>query len=379
MMDAIERGQGVKRTDIPLKRIYSDNEWTAIFRRFDHDNDDRISVQDFLHQLHEISDGDLPITVIEKALNEADKNNDNVITLAEFLKLVKKSRQGKSKYGGYFIEYVRRTVPPRTVIVRRINQDLTDGEYEDEYSCYPPPLAMIVISLLEIGIFMYDSATRGYGRFDGPAATALMYNPHRRREAWRFLTYMFVHVGAFHLIVNLAVQILLGLPLEMVHRWWRVVIVYTAGVVAGSLGTSVSDPNVYLAGASGGVYALIAAHIATIIMNWSEMQFAFWQLIIFLLIASLDIGTAVYNRYVLDIDDQVGYAAHLAGAVAGLLVGIYVLRNLQVRRWEKKIWWVAIVIYILLMAAGIIINVAIPSYFPVQYTDEQTKIFQQEH
>lgn len=76
---------------------------------------------------------------------------------------------------------------------------------------------------------------------------------------------------------------------------------------------------------------------------------------------------------------QVGYAAHLAGAVAGLLVGIYVLRNLQVRRWEKKIWWVAIVIYILLMAAGIIINVAIPSYFPVQYTDEQTKIFQQEH
>lgn len=41
---------------------------------------------------------------------------------------------------------------------------------------------------------------------------------------------------------------------------------YLAGVAAGSLATSLTDPKVYLAGASGGVYALIAAHIATIIM-----------------------------------------------------------------------------------------------------------------
>ena len=41
---------------------------------------------------------------------------------------------------------------------------------------------------------------------------------------------------------------------------------YLAGVIAGSLGTSVSDPTVYLAGASGGVYALITAHLASIFM-----------------------------------------------------------------------------------------------------------------
>lgn len=69
-----------------------------------------------------------------------------------------------------------------------------------------------------------------------------------------------------HLLVNLLVQLFLGVPLEMVHRWWRVIIVYLAGVAAGSLATSLTDPKVYLAGASGGVYALIAAHIATIIM-----------------------------------------------------------------------------------------------------------------
>jgi hypothetical protein len=72
--------------------------------------------------------------------------------------------------------------------------------------------------------------------------------------------------SVFHLVVNLLVQVLLGIPLEMVHGWWRVLLVYLAGVVAGSLGTSVSDPRVYLAGASGGVYAIIAAHLATMCM-----------------------------------------------------------------------------------------------------------------
>ena len=43
-----------------------------------------------------------------------------------------------------------------------------------------------------------------------------------------------------------------------------------SGVLAGSLGTSLTDSSTYLAGASGGVYALIAAHLATLLLNWSE-------------------------------------------------------------------------------------------------------------
>lgn len=35
---------------------------------------------------------------------------------------------------------------------------------------------------------------------------------------------------------------------------------------AGSLGTSVFDSNVYLVGASGGVYALLAAHLANVML-----------------------------------------------------------------------------------------------------------------
>lgn len=77
---------------------------------------------------------------------------------------------------------------------------------------------------------------------------------------------MFVHVGVMHIVMNLIVQIFLGVALELVHQWWRVSLVYLAGVLAGAMGTSIANPDVFLAGASGGVYALITAHIATIIL-----------------------------------------------------------------------------------------------------------------
>ncbi|CAH0402903.1 unnamed protein product [Chilo suppressalis] len=232
----------------------------------------------------------------------------------------------------------------------------TECKYDKECSCWPPPVCMILISLVEIVVFCYD-ATQGNTDANGPIAIIFIYNPHKRQEAWRFITYMLVHVGVMHLLFNLLVQIFLGVPLEMMHRWWRVTLVYLAGVAAGSLASSLTDPKVYLAGASGGVYALMAAHIATIIMNWAEMKFAVIQLLVFLLLASVIVGMAVYDRYWRHTAQNIGYVAHLAGAVAGLLVGIGVLRNLEKRKREKRLWWAAVVIYISLMIAGILANI----------------------
>ncbi len=50
----------------------------------------------------------------------------------------------------------------------------------------------------------------------------------------------------------------------------RVALLYMAGVLLGALGASVSEPKKYMLGASAGVYALIAAHLATLILNWNE-------------------------------------------------------------------------------------------------------------
>ena len=59
---------------------------------------------------------------------------------------------------------------------------------------------------------------------------------------------MFVHLSYSHVMVNLFVQIFVGIPLEMSHGSIRVGFLYLAGVFAGSLTSSIAEPRINLAG-----------------------------------------------------------------------------------------------------------------------------------
>ena len=98
----------------------------------------------------------------------------------------------------------------------------------------------------------------------------LCTNYFLRQQIWRYFSYSFVHESASHIAVNAAFELLVGLPLEMTQQTFRIVIVFSTGVLAASLGSSCVDPHDFLAGASGGVYALISAHLASLILNWEE-------------------------------------------------------------------------------------------------------------
>ena len=115
-------------------------------------------------------------------------------------------------------------------------------DYLDEYSCKPPPLFLICISLAQLGVFIWHVITlTNKGQTVGPDGPVyigvLIFDPQKKWEVWRFVTYMFVHSGYFHVAFNLLIQLVLGIPLEMVHRWWRILLIYVCGVAAGSLGT----------------------------------------------------------------------------------------------------------------------------------------------
>lgn len=92
------------------------------------------------------------------------------------------------------------------------------------------------------------------------------------------------------------------------------------------------------------------------------MEYAILQLFVFLVFCVTDFGLSAY-RHMHDYHDQVGYVAHICGAVAGLLVGIGVLRNLKVHRWERKLWWFAVTLYFLLMLTGISIHLFYSEHF----------------
>ncbi|KAG5344825.1 RHOM protein, partial [Acromyrmex charruanus] len=218
---------------------------------------------------------------------------------------------------------------------------------------------------VRLAFFTYYTVAMGEVNPSGPVPidSVFIYRPDKRLELWRFAFYMFLHAGWLHLLFNLGVQVVVGLPLEMVHGSLRIAAVYMAGVLAGSLGTSVFDTDVYLVGASGGVYALLAAHLANVLLNYNNMEFGIVRLIGIFVIASADVGFAIYDRYAAEqMGPPVSYVAHLTGALAGLTIGLLVLKNFEQRLHEQLLWWVALGVYAACTIFAIMYNLMHPDY-----------------
>ncbi|KAF7265680.1 hypothetical protein GWI33_020764 [Rhynchophorus ferrugineus] len=251
-----------------------------------------------------------------------------------------------------------------TVAMQFLTDDRDRKYYADNYTCCPPPLFIIIITLIELAFFIYYLVSTGEINPAGPVPieSIFIYRPDKRLEIWRFLFYMLLHAGWLHLCFNLVVQLLVGLPLEMVHGSGRVALIYMSGVVAGSLGTSVFDTDVYLVGASGGVYALLAAHLANVLLNYNNMQSGILRLFGIFLIAACDVGYAIYSRYAEEtMGPPVSYVAHLTGALAGLTIGLLVLKNFEQKLHEQLLWWIALGVYAACTIFAILFNIMNPT------------------
>ncbi|KAM7532908.1 hypothetical protein Aperf_G00000127477 [Anoplocephala perfoliata] len=342
-----------------------------------------------------LNDSDIPPARTKCFFKKADLNRDQRVNYDEFLRqLMFEDTQflHKLAFGKRALNRAVLAVAPQVarrkqrVQMQKNGIDETDlynwGEtnvnnYIEAYDCKPPPIFIPLITLSQIAVFVYYAivASQDNNPYNDVTATSgaplrspLIYLPQKRYQAWRFLSYMFIHNGYYHLIFNCVLQFSLGTILELVHKFWRVGIVYLLGVLAGSLAHSISDPFRALAGASGGCYAIIGAHVATIITNWNTMQ-AGWlksplnfissgavRLTFILLLAGADTGFAIYERYTNPTESQVGFGAHLGGFVAGILVGVPVLRNLEVERWEKVCFWICIFLFAAFMSAAVLFN-----------------------
>ncbi|GMS88260.1 hypothetical protein PENTCL1PPCAC_10435 [Pristionchus entomophagus] len=326
--------------------------WKRLFRAFDKDHDGFIPAAELKRVVRDstYSFGMNPEQV-DAMLHGIDMNKDNMIDFAEFCTLLSRAKR----------------LHLRHVIFRAAQMVVPKGkraehfDYLQKYKCCPPPLFMLLISILQVAAYVYYVVQSGEGVHVSkpvPVKSPLIFDPHRLEEVWRFFTYAFVHIGIYHVVFNVLTQLILGIPLELVHQW-RTILVYIGGIISGSLLVAAVDPRVYLAGASGGVYALLAAHLAELIMNWGEMEFApVRAFILFILIAS-DAGVAVYQRYFLSGEiNKISYVSHIGGFVAGVLLGIVLLRNFRKHKWEARVWWAALVAYILFTIVCIILIVA---------------------
>jgi rhomboid-related protein 1/2/3 len=160
------------------------------------------------------------------------------------------------------------------------------------------------------------------------------------RPGWTAVASWLSHLNTQHVLSNVALMALVGPLLESTEGPLVVMFIFFAGVFMGNAMHGHFNQR-YLIGASGGIYAVEFAQLATLAMNWTEMQLRYFRLSTILIIAIVEI-VGYYTAK----KAWLSYAAHIGGALAGVLTGCVVVRNVAVRQHEIKLTWACVSLYI---------------------------------
>jgi len=135
-------------------------------------------------------------------------------------------------------------------------------------------------------------------------------------QPWGILTYMFVHGGFWHLLINMLMLFFFGPPLEQMWGGREFLKYYLVAGLGGAVFSFVFAFNYPVVGASAAVFGVMLAFA----MNWPDMPIYIWGifpvkakwLIMFLTVIALmgALGGA---------QDGVAHFAHLGGFAAGFL------------------------------------------------------------
>jgi membrane associated rhomboid family serine protease len=172
-------------------------------------------------------------------------------------------------------------------------------------------------------------------------------------EWWRLLTCTFIHVGVFHLLVNVAALLSAGVLVERLLGNLGFLVLYLLAGLGGSLVSLAWNPVVLSAGASGAIFGVFGALLGLALLDRQALPpevtrrlrrggFTF-------LLCNVFFGLSTPN---------VDLAAHAGGFAVGILGGLLFANTahpeaLGRRRWRAAILTVAGPVAVVLAAAAL--------------------------
>ncbi len=170
-----------------------------------------------------------------------------------------------------------------------------------------------------IAVFLAMIAANGSLDFSGQVAVHFGANlgPYTLSgEWWRLITYMFLHGGLLHIFFNMWCLWDLGALSESLYGRWTYLAIYLTTGVAGGLASAGWNPRVLSVGASGAIFGLAGALIASFYLG----EFSLPKVAISGTLRSLVIF-AVFNLFFAGMFGGVDNACHIGGLISGLLLG----------------------------------------------------------
>jgi rhomboid protease GluP len=167
----------------------------------------------------------------------------------------------------------------------------------------------------------------GVSIIDNPSGQDLVnwganYGPYTLGgQWWRLLTYMFEHGSLIHIALNMWCLWNLGTMAESLYGVWTYVVVYVLCGVTGGLGSVLWHPNAPSVGASGAIFGLAGALIASFYLGEFSLPRAAISGTLRSVVAFVGYNL-VFGAAVGGVDN----AAHIGGLVGGLLLGALIAK-----------------------------------------------------
>ena len=183
------------------------------------------------------------------------------------------------------------------------------------------PVHMLFVSLIHVIVFYSNPNSFWDLGFE------------KNDEIYLSVLSLLIHVDSSHLWNNLSLQIPFGFLFEMLHSHLPCALIFwMSGLFGALLEIKFLKENVVYGGASAGDFALVAAFLSHLIMNWKEAKIKYIALFLLILYIGLTLVTAVVEQ-----NRNVAHLAHLGGFLHGLVLGNAVVKNYKVYRWERVV------------------------------------------
>ncbi|MCL0031521.1 rhomboid family intramembrane serine protease [Dehalococcoidia bacterium] len=185
-----------------------------------------------------------------------------------------------------------------------------------------PVTAILIISNVLIHIFVgFTGGTDGTLGYLNLIKWGARYGPAIiDGEWWRLIVPIFLHIGIFHLFTNMIGLFVMAriLDMEKVLGSFGYLVVYLLSGIIGNACSFYISPNVG-AGASGAIFGLFGTGTAFLILNRDRLGSTGKDtLLAMLFIVGINIVIGL-------VTDGVDNTAHMAGLLAGFIIGIYVI------------------------------------------------------
>jgi membrane associated rhomboid family serine protease/Flp pilus assembly protein TadD len=138
---------------------------------------------------------------------------------------------------------------------------------------------------------------------------------------WRLLTYMFLHGNLIHVAVNMWCLWSIGELCESLYGRWTYAAIYLMTGIAGGVASVAWNPGVWSVGASGALFGLTGALIASFYLGEFELS----GISIKGVLGSLLFFTA-FNLYFGFVASGIDNACHIGGLICGLALGALIAR-----------------------------------------------------